>query len=186
MSDATAITPEELRQLLDYDPETGEFSWAEPTQAWFASRAHWEAYQLKKANSPPLSAEHSQGYKIGRVGGRMVLAHRAAWAYHFGAWPTENIDHINQDRTDNRISNLRDVPQSENAKNQRRRSNNTSGVTGVYWVSKRKKWAAAISLPGGKCVALGRYVTLEEAAAARKAAEVKYGFHENHGRDKHK
>jgi hypothetical protein len=54
----------------------------------------------------------------------------------------------------------------------------------VYWVADRKKWAAAIALPGGKCVALGRYDTLAEAAAVRKAAEKKYGFHENHGRDK--
>lgn len=182
MSADTPISPEELRQLLDYDPETGVFDWAEPNKSWFASPAHWEAYRLKRAGSPPLDCEHSQGYKIGGVGGCMVLAHRAAWACYYGEWPTQNIDHINQNRTDNRIDNLRDVPQGENAKNQRRRSDNTSGVTGVYWAAARKKWAAAISLPGGKCVALGRYDKLADAVAARKAAEVKYGFHENHGR----
>jgi hypothetical protein len=184
MPNVSAIALEELRQLLDYDSETGVLSWAEPTRSWFASRTHWEAYQLMKANKPPFSTEQSGGYKAGRVGGQILLAHRVAWAYHYGAWPTENIDHINQNKTDNCISNLRDVPQSENAKNQCRRSNNTSGVTGVYWAAKRKKWAAAIALPGGKCVALGRYDTLAEAAAVRKAAEKKYGFHENHGRDK--
>lgn len=184
MSDDTAITPAELRQLLDYDPETGAFSWAEPNKSWFASPAHWEAYRLKREGATPLSTAHSQGYKIGGVGGCMVLAHRAAWACYYGDWPTQNIDHINQDRTDNRIDNLRDVSQGENSKNQRRRGNNTSGVTGVYWDTDRKKWAAAIHLPGRKCVALGRYDKLADAVAARKAAEVKYGFHENHGRDK--
>lgn len=184
MSDDTAITPAELRQLLDYDPETGALTWAEPNKSWFASPAHWEAYQSKCAGKAPLANEHSQGYLTGRVMGRMILAHRAAWAHHYGEWPKQNIDHINQDRTDNRIDNLRDVSQVENSRNQRRRSDNTSGVTGVYWAADRKKWAAAIALPGGKCVGLGRYDTLKEAAAARKAAEIKYGFHENHGRDK--
>lgn len=184
MSDDTSISPEELRQLLNYDPETGVFDWAEPNQSWFASRAHWVAYQSKRAGKAPLANEHSQGYLTGRIKGQMILAHRAAWAYHYGEWPAQAIDHINQNRTDNRIDNLRDVPQGENAKNQRRRSNNTSGVTGAYWDADRKKWAASISLPGGKCVALGRYDKLADAAAARKAAEVEYGFHENHGRSK--
>ena len=176
------ITVECLRQLLDYEVQTGSFSWSEPTREWFASDAHWRAYVAKQAGQNPFSIEHSGGYLLGQVGGVSLLAHRVVWAYCYGSWPDEQIDHINHDKKDNRLVNLRLAPQAENTKNSGRRSDNSSGVTGVYWVRDRKKWAAQIGLPGAKTKPLGRYTVFEDAVAARKAAEIEYGFHANHGK----
>jgi hypothetical protein len=183
MTKVPFTSPELLRQLLDYDTHTGLFAWAQPTRDWFASDAHWSAFKKQQAGDTPFAAAHSAGYLWGEIGGEQLLAHRVVWAYCHNAWPDEHIDHINHDREDNRIANLRVAPQSENAKNAGMRSDNTSGVTGVYWVKSRKKWAAQIGLPGGVTKPLGRYSSLDDAVAARKAAEKTYGFHPNHGRD---
>ena len=101
---------------------------------------------------------------------REYSAHRLAWLYVHGAWPTGQIDHINGDRGDNRISNLRDVTPALNTQNQRRaaRSNKSSGLLGV--TANRGRWLAQISI-GGKSRNLGRYATPEEAHAVYVAAK---------------
>lgn len=170
-----------LRQLLDYDPETGMFSWAKPNKSWFASEAHWNAFCSAQAGQTPLAVPHSQGYLCGGVGARQLLTHRVAWAWFYGEWPCEEIDHENHNRTDNRIKNLRAANRVANSRNASLRSDNTSGVTGVSWARDRKKWVAMIHLPGGKAVHLGRHDRFDDAVAARKAAEERYGFHPNHG-----
>jgi hypothetical protein len=98
---------------------------------------------------------------------------------HYGVWPTQLIDHINGDRADNRIVNLRQTTQSENMRNRRKSTNNTSGYVGVYKVG--AKWRARISVDS-KNMNLGIYDTIEQAVQARKQAEIDYGYHENHGR----
>lgn len=183
MRDVPPITSALLRQLLNYDAKTGDFSWAAPTREWFASDAHWAAFNSIKQNKNPFADAHNQGYLLGTIGTVQLLAHRAVWAYCHGDWPRENIDHINHDRTDNRIANLRSVSQSENARNANRRSDNNSGYTGVCWSKSRKKWVAQIGLPGNITKPLGRYSLLEDAVAARMAAEILYGFHPNHGKN---
>ena len=97
-----------------------------------------------------------------------------------GEWVTE-LDHINGDRLDNRIENLRPVTRQENLKNQKRSIANTSGVTGVYWDRETGKWRALIRI-GGKVKTIGRFLSFEEAVMARKEAERKNGYHANHGR----
>ena len=91
------------------------------------------------------------------------------------------IDHIDHDRDNNRIQNLRLSDHKINGKNCKLFSSNTSGYTGIRWEQKRNKWKADIKVDGKK-ITLGRYVRLEDAIKARKQAELKYGFHENHGR----
>jgi hypothetical protein len=177
------IPPALLTELLDYDPKTGVFSWASVSRHWFASDAHWAAFRAAQNKVKPFSLEHSAGYLLGQIGGGQVLAHHAVWAYCNGEWPTEQIDHVNHDKKDNRLSNLRLAAQAENAKNSNKRSDNTSGVTGVYWCRNRKKWVAQIGLPNRKTKPLGRYEFLADAVAARKAAEITYGFHPNHGKN---
>lgn len=178
-----SISPDILRQLLTFSPITGDFSWERPKRDWFVSDAHWFAYNAERHAAAPFSTPHSGGYLWGQIGREQLLAHRVAWAYCHGVWPDEQIDHINHDKTDNRVVNLRLAPQAENAKNAGRRSDNTSGYTGVYWNKDRKKWVAQIGLPGPVTKPLGRYALLADAIAARKAAEEKYGFHPNHGSD---
>jgi hypothetical protein len=92
----------------------------------------------------------------------------------------QDIDHINGNRRDNRIANLRAVDRRENMRNARLRSNNTSGIVGVTFSRDRKKWVAQIN--DGKVRSLGRFDKFEDAVEARKAAERRAGFHPNHGR----
>ena len=100
---------------------------------------------------------------------------------HHGAWPKKGIDHINGITDDNRISNLRDVSQSDNMRNMTTPCRNTSGRIGVYWFARDCKWQAQIRADG-KTKHLGYFDDINDAIAARKAAEIEYGYHENHGR----
>jgi len=113
---------------------------------------------------------------------RHYLAHRLAWFYVYGEFPTM-IDHIDGNRTNNKISNLRQVSSKENQCNLTIAANNTSGITGVSFSKERSKWEAKIQIDG-KTIHLGRYLDKEDAILARKQGEVKYEFHKNHGKSK--
>lgn len=177
------VTPEQLRELLDYDPITGSLAWAAPSRLWFASEAHWLAFKAASESRNPFAVVHSGGYLCGHLAGEQLLAHRAVWAYHHGSWPQGEIDHIDHDRQNNRIDNLRQADRVKNSRNCSRRLDNTSGTTGVSWDRARKKWVAQIALPGGVNKRLGRHERIEDAIRARKAAETAYGFHPNHGKN---
>jgi hypothetical protein len=101
----------------------------------------------------------------------------------YGEWPNHEIDHINGDSLDNRICNLRDVTSQGNNRNMSLAKTNTSGVCGVRYKKDRSKWVALITL-NNRQTHLGYYQDFFEAVCARKSAERKYGFHENHGRQK--
>lgn len=124
---------------------------------------------------------NGKGYLLVTIRYSNYLVHRIIWAYFNGELPQKNIDHIDGDTTNNRIENLRLVTKSENARNKKIRSDNKSGVQGVYWVSKIKKWEAAI-VSGKKTVRLGQYKDFHQAASIRLTAEDHYGYHKNHGR----
>lgn len=186
MSKVREITPEIVRELIDYDPITGVLTWKPRSPSLFSGAEQSQEHSAKiwnarYAGTPALKCLNKNGYRHGAIFGRTVTAHSVAWAIHCGSWPEHGIDHINGERQDNRIKNLRDVPDSENAKNQKRNKRNTSGVTGVSYFARTRKWVAMIK-GGGKVRNLGYFHTLEEAAAARKVAEKKFGFHANHGR----
>ena len=91
------------------------------------------------------------------------------------------VDHIDGNESNNRLSNLRVVTKQENSRNRATSKNNTSGTTGVHYAKSECKWRAAIMVDR-KTISLGDYTNKDDAIKARKAAEVKYGFHENHGR----
>jgi hypothetical protein len=146
----------------------------------FSNSANHGAWNSRWAGKRAMTAKNELGYLHGPLLGRKFKAHRIAWAIETGEWPPL-IDHINKCPSDNRLCNLRPSSKMDNAKNQKLPSRNTSGVLGVCWDKSRNLWEAKIKTDG-KLVHLGRFVTLEEAAAARAAANVKYGFSENHGR----
>lgn len=159
-----------IESHLRYDPETGEFWWK----------------QARKGRSigKPAGSRYPIGYiyiKLKEAGESGILAHRVAWLLTYGEWPEEEIDHINGDRADNRIRNLRSVTRRGNSLNRKRNSNNSSGVCGVSFHKHSRRWAACIII-NGKNVWLGRFKTIDEAVAVRKAAEREHGFHPNHGR----
>lgn len=107
-----------------------------------------------------------------------ILVHRVIWLLHYKSWPSDEIDHIDGNRSNNKIQNLRVVAAIENAKNLRLSKLNTSGRTGVY--SMNSRFAAAIGYRY-KTIFLG-VGTFEECVALRESAENKYGYHENHGK----
>lgn len=181
-------TPEELRQLLRYEPETGKLFWRERPVELFAAGGKFtkehgaKVWNARWANQEAFTATAKEGYKVGAVFFKTMRAHRVIWAIVHGNWPKEQVDHINGMRSDNRITNLRCVSDAENKKNMKRYSNNVSGKAGVSWYSRIAKWSAEIKVHGRK-IRLGQFNVLEDAIAAREAAEVKYGFHRNHGRE---
>lgn len=168
------ITQKRLKEVLSYNPDTGHFTWLNPTS--FRVRVGDIAgYNHKTPDGKTYIQTSIDGFKC--------YAHRLAWLYMLGEYPSEQIDHINGNGTDNRWSNLREVSHITNSKNQKLRSTNSSGITGVYWSEQRQKWCASITVKG-KSIALGRHDTKEEAVEARKQAEREHGFHENHGSDR--
>jgi hypothetical protein len=166
-------SPDYLRERLAYDSETGQLIWRVNKNARPSWNSRW-------AGQPAFTA-NTEGYRTGRLGGKQYLAHRVIWAIVNGQWPRGQLDHINGDRQDNRISNLRVVDNTENARNATISKGNTSGVTGVWRDTRRDRWCAEIKVNRRK-IYLGSFTSLEEAAAARKQSEKDYGFHPNHGK----
>lgn len=135
-----------LRQHFHYDAETGKL------------------YKL-------VGHECAGGYQRISFNGRLFQAHRLAWAIAHGKWPEDLIDHINGDRSDNRLSNLRDVSARVNLQNERKaRKNSRSGLLGASWSKVTKRWAARIHYDG-KHRHLGYFDTPQEAHAAYLAAK---------------
>jgi len=185
MADVGLPPPSDLRKMLDYDPDSGLFVWRTRGADTFSAGARGVEHTARIWNAafagrPAMTAHDGRGYLRGKLAGRNHKAHRVAWAMHYGEWPDGEIDHINHDKTDNRIANLRVVSRQENAKNKPRQSNNTSGAVGVSFVAQSGKWQALVKI-GSRNKYLGLFATFEEALAARKSAERELGFHENHG-----
>lgn len=153
-----SITAEKLRSILSYSPETGEFRW------------------INRASRRVLAGDVAG--KLDRAGYRKIgiekkhyRAHRLAWLYVHGEWPPAEIDHVNGNRDDNRIENLREATRSQNLQNQRRaRSNSSTGLLGVCFDPIRGNWRAVIGI-GGRQVSLGRHESAELAHAAYVAAK---------------
>jgi hypothetical protein len=180
----TKITPEIIRELLDYDPETGELYWRERNKKWFENARIWKSWNGRYAGKPAFTTVKDGRYRHGSILGKSLRGHRVAWAHHHGEWPKFQLDHIEHARgraIDNRIANLRDVSALVNMKNQRKSSRNSSGVTGVQWFPRTKKWMVSI-FANGKRIHLGYFHSKEDAIAARRDAEKKFGFSELHGR----
>ena len=176
------IKPDILRELLRYDPDTGKLYWLPRPLHLCKDERICKSWNTRLANTEALTAKDGNGYNHGTIFNKNYLAHRVAWAIHHGFWPNDQIDHISGVVSDNRICNLRVVSNATNGKNQKRSSNNSSGVTGVSWASVSNKWAARIYKDGNR-IHLGLFREKQDAIDARKVAEIKYGYHENHGRD---
>ena len=159
------FSPERLNRLLRFDPVSGKLFWRErPFDKSFNTK-----YSGKEAGWVC-----GQGYINVTIEGVHYLAHRIAWAMYYGQWPTNDIDHKNRNKADNRIKNLRDVTNSVNHRNLRVRCDNSSGVTGV--TKRGNRWRAQIQV-NGKTHYLGSYFSKRKAIEARRAAETKFDFY---------
>lgn len=125
---------------------------------------------------------NSCGYMRVQVDNKYHYNHRIIWEMHHGKIPDGmQIDHINHNRLDNRIDNLRIVSHIDNGRNRSINLNNSSKITGVHWDSRNNKWQARISVDG-KRISLGHFSSLFDASCARKSAEIVFNYHQNHGR----
>jgi hypothetical protein len=127
-----------VRTLIAYDPDTGMFTWLPRGNPQWDGK--WAGKKAGTVNGP--------GYCVFELENRPFLAHRVAWAISHGRWPANQIDHIDGDRANNRLSNLREATVRENHQNRSRHTSNTSGYLGVYWHAPTKKWQAKIMVNG--------------------------------------
>jgi hypothetical protein len=148
------LTYERASELLSYDPETGLFSWKVRRPGKGASPGVWFA-----------GTQMVQGHLQIRIDRRTYYAHRLAWLLAHGRWPSEQIDHRNGNRADNRLANLRECTHGENQQNRAIGRNNTSGFLGVSWFSPSQKWMSKIRLHG-RLQHLGYYDSPEAAHEA--------------------
>lgn len=155
------------RHLLSYNPNTGVFRWK-------------RSYGNRAQKGARAGCRSVIGYWFIGFRGKTVLAHRLAWLHVYGYWPPAQIDHINHDRADNRISNLRLATNQSNHTNLPMRRTNTSGFTGVSFYRALQKWQAKICI-NSKQIHLGFYEEKDDAITARKEALKNYGFSERHG-----
>lgn len=169
-----------LNEALQYDPETGKLCWKERVDHHFARPRDAKAWNSRYAGKPAFTYVTVLGYACGRFQCDKLMAHRVIWMMVHGQQP-EHIDHVNGDRSDNRLVNLRSVTKTENARNLRLSSRNKSGHVGVHWHARSRKWTACIGVER-KLVEVGQFRNIEDAIAAREAANVKFGFHPNHGK----
>lgn len=153
-----------LRELLDYEPETGMFKWRQTRCG--------RAMAGNKAGNLRKDAKRDALYYINiKIDDKTYLAHRLAWLHVYGVWPSCHIDHIDGDGTNNRFANLRAATQSENGRNTGRSKANSSGFKGVSWHKKTKKWTARIMVHG-RSKSLGYFSTPEAAHNAYRAAAI--------------
>lgn len=172
------ITATLVRQLLDYDPTTGVFTWLRGDESLFREQKFARRWNARWPGNVAGVKTNDTGYIKICIAGSRIYAHRLAFLYMTGRLPEQQVDHINGVRDDNRWANLREVSLQENRKNMRMVKTNTTGVTGVTrW---QGRWIAQIRA-NGTTIRIGAYDTLEQAAIARRAAEKVLGYHKNHG-----
>lgn len=169
MEHRTSVSHARLLELFSYDPDTGIFT------------------RLKtvcggKSNKGDIAgtSTDSSGYPIIKIDQHTYKAHRLAVFYMTEEWPPEEVDHRDGDTRNNKWDNLNPVTKSENQKNRKQSILNKSGFTGVYWRKDARKWRAQVN-SDGKRINLGTYADINDAIAARKAANIEYGFSKRHG-----
>lgn len=159
------LTQERLKELFEYNPETGQFTRIK--------------CKIRKLVGQKAGYLHPNGYIYLEIDYKPYRVHRLAWFYTYGKWPAEHIDHINGDKADNRLSNLREATRSQNMMNRKIQKSNTSGLKGAY---KRGRGYVATIRMGGEEVYLGFFKTPDEAHAAYcKAADEHHKEFARHG-----
>lgn len=187
------ITQEYLKEALIYNQDTGIFTWRlDRPDSHFSDwrgRNGWLKNISKDgvAGSPSRPSKRNPlSYIIIGLGGKNHKAHRLAWLYIYGEWPSEDIDHVNLNTTDNRIDNLRLSVDKLNHRNRSKYRNNTSGIPGVSYYTRLSKWQAeGQQIVDSKRIRhyLGVFHSFLDACAARKSWELKFGYSENHGKE---
>lgn len=152
------LTQRELRELVHYDENTGVFT---------------AVVGRDRIKPGSVLGCVNYGYVVIGINGHKYRAHRLAWLYVYGKWPSKLLDHENGIRSDNRLCNLREADHSQNAFNRRLRSDNTSGQKGVVWNKRNSRWTAEITVRGERFF-LGSFSDKKYAVRAYQAAEASH------------
>lgn len=167
-----SITHKALLAILHYEPETGIFTWK--TRRTISNKIH-------EGNMAGSVYSIEKPYIRITIENVNYSAHRLAWFYVYGVWPKGQIDHINGDKSDNKIINLREASNSQNNQNKKVRKDSSTGIKGVSFDKRKNKYRAAIKVDGAQ-ISLGSFKTPEEAHAAYcRAAEQHFGEFANFG-----
>jgi hypothetical protein len=175
-------TQEYLNECFRYDPKTGYLFWK------FRPLNHFNSFKGMNISNgmyfdTRAGALKKTGYITVGINAKRYYAHRIIWVLNYGSWPLNQIDHINHNRSDNRIENICLATNKQNGWNQSIHSTNTSGTNGVSWSNSLGKWVARIMV-SGKPIYLGGFKIKFDAINARSEADIKYKFHQNHGGSK--
>lgn len=175
MTDKTIPTPEELRKLLRYEPETGKLFWKHRPEELFKNPKAAAPWNGRFAGKQAFTsdADASLGYPQGTINGRSYLATKVIFAIQLGKWPEKEVFCINGDLRDTTWKNLKLADHSQLCQKKKIGKNNTSGVKGVSWHSAIEKWQARIEV-NGKTHYLGYFHDKEDAAKAYEAASRRY------------
>jgi hypothetical protein len=175
MTDRPLPSPELLRKLLDYNPDTGILLWRERPASMFKSLNAAKGWNARFAGKEAFIFTNKDGYRIGGIHKRLFNAHRVIWAMQMGEWPKDEVDHINRKPSDNRWENLRAASRAQNTQNKTSHKNSSSKFLGVSWHPGKKKWCAEIVSHGTRTY-LGSFTSEVEAAAAYdRAARERHG-----------
>jgi hypothetical protein len=174
-----ALLPFELaNEYWDYNPENGMFIWKWRDRKHFKSDKSWNWWNTRYANTVAGNIRDDE-YQMIKVNGNLFLAHRLAWLLHYGEWPEDQIDHINNVREDNRIENLREATHSQNQRNKSSHKESSSKYLGVSWHKATNKWQARIRVDGIQ-YHLGYFTVAEDAARAYDRSALKhFGIYAN-------
>lgn len=144
-----------VRELLDYCPDTGQFT--------------WKIHVANRKAGTAAGSRHNEGYVSIKVDGKQFLAHRLAWLHVHGSWPSTKLDHKNRNRADNRLENLRPASNNQNSYNAATPRTNTSGTKGVHWHAPYGKWVARVRAEGRE-IFLGAFKDKADAVKIVEAA----------------
>lgn len=166
------LTQAYLLECLDYDPLTGVFTWKARPSGHFATMNACKTWNTLRAGKK-AGWDDSNGYWQVMINYKRYQAHRVAWLWMTGLWPKDEIDHIDGDPLNNCFSNLREATRSQNEANKPLRKTNTSGVRGVSWCIRRKKWNSNIRINSVK-KNLGYFSDINDARQAYEQAYQSY------------
>lgn len=175
------LTIDYLKECIEYNPEVGTMVWKERPRKHFRTKVGWLRANTQCAGKS-AGCMDAKGYSRIRISNNLHHAHRLAWLLIHGVWPVKHIDHVNGNKWDNRIANLREATVSQNMRNSRIRKDNLTGVKNVRQ-DKRKcgSWHTTLRIDG-KNKHLGSFSTKEAAEeCVRKARVLHYGEFANHG-----
>lgn len=167
-----------LRQVLKCDPETGRLFWLPRPRHFFRRDRDHRKWNTRYAGAEAFTTINAGGYRVAAIFDQKFYGHRVVFAFANGRWPVGEIDHIDGDRTNNKISNLREASSLDNSRNSACRAGRSH--PGIRQHA-NGRWRVGIGVAGRK-IHLGYFNSYAHALATRKAAEEKYGFHPNHGR----